>query len=222
MKWKTLSALVVAALTGTGLAGIASAATPPTSDGLVAVASGSLDEFYLRQDVSLSAYHRVIIDRGQAAMRSGWLKYMNGTRDLSRWLVPEDAERITDDVASSLDSVVAEAFKAQGYEIVAAPGAGVLRLSPSVTDLFVYAPDSHSPGIDRAFVKDTGDATLRLDVRDAVTGALLGRIVDRRTSHEIRRINNATNVSNLFWFDALYREFATNCARELVAARGPH
>jgi hypothetical protein len=219
MNWKMVSALAIAALAGTGLAG---AATPSTSDGLVAVASGSLDEFYLRQDVSLSAYHRVIIDRGQAAMRSGWLKYMNGTRDLSRWLVPEDAQRITDDVASSLDSVVAEAFKAQGYEIVAVPGAGVLRLSPSVTDLFVNAPDSHSPGIDRAFVKDTGEATLRLDVRDAATGTLLGRVVDRRSAHELRRLNNATNISNLFWFDALYREFATNCARELVTAQGPH
>lgn len=218
MNWKMVSALAIAALAGMSLAG---AATPATSDGLVAVAPGSLDEFYLRQDVSLSAYRRVIIDHGQAAMRSGWLKDMNGTRDLSRWLVPEDAQRITDNVASSLDSVVAEAFKAQGYEIVAAPGAGVLRLSPSVTDLFVNAPDSYSPGLDRAFVKDTGDATLRLDVRDAVTGALLGRIVDRRTAHEARRINNANNVSNLFWFDALYREFATNCAKELVAAQGP-
>ena len=218
MNRKMIFALAVAALAGAGHAG---AATPAASDGLVAVASASLDEFYLRRDVSLSAYRRIIVDHGQASMRSGWLKYMNGTRDLSRWLVPEDAQRITDDVASSLDSVVAEAFKAQGYEIVAVPGTGVLRLSPSVTDLFVNAPDTYSPGIDRSFVKDTGDATLRLDVRDAVTGTLLGRVVDRRTAHEARRVNNATNVSNLFWFDALYREFATNCARELVTAQGP-
>ena len=91
----------------------------------------------------------------------------------------------------------------------------MLRLSPSVTDLYVNAPDNYPANVQRNFVRNTGDATLRLDVRDAATGALLGRIADRRTSYEVKQTNESTNVSNQFWFDALFRQFAANCAREL-------
>ncbi len=36
---------------------------------------------------------------------------------------------------------VADVFAAKGYEIVTAPGPGVLRVAPSVVDLDVYEPD---------------------------------------------------------------------------------
>jgi hypothetical protein len=61
--------------------------------------------------------------------------------NVQRWLVAEDAEQIAREAAASLRSVVAEVFKARGYEIATAPAEGVLRLSPSVTDLYVTAPD---------------------------------------------------------------------------------
>jgi hypothetical protein len=215
MNRKPLSILLAAALAGMALVGPAPAATPATSDGLVAVQSRGFDEFYLRPDVKLSSYRKVIVDPGQVALTRNWLKQINGQRDVNRWLVPEDAQRITDNVAASLQPVFAEVFTAQGYEIAGTPGSGVLRLTPSVTDLYVNAPDNYPSNVQRNFVRNTGDATLRLDVRDAATGALLGRIVDRRTSYEVRQTNEATNVSNLFWFDALFRQFAANCAKAL-------
>jgi hypothetical protein len=214
MNRKTHFILLIAALAGTAIAGSSGAATPATSDGLTAVQSRSLDELYVRPNVDLSSYHKVIVDPAQAALKKNWLKDMNAQRGVQRWLVREDAERITQEAASSLRTVVAEIFKARGYEITTAPAEGVLRLSPSVTDLYVNAPDVPAPGIQRAFVRDAGEATLRLDVRDAATGTLLARVVDRDTAREIRRSNNsATNVSNLFWFNALFRQWATNCAK---------
>jgi len=220
MNRKPFFILLVAALAGTAFSAPSVAAAPTTSEGLVAVQGRGFDEFYVRPDVNLSAYRRVIVDPGQVALKSNWLKQINGQRDVNRWLVPEDAKKITDDMAASLQPVVAEVFTAKGYEIAGTPGAGVLRLTPSVTDLYVNAPDNYPSNMQRNFVRNTGDATLHLDVRDAATGALLGRIVDRRTSYEVRQMNEATNVSNLFWFDALFRQFAANCVRELdVQAR---
>jgi hypothetical protein len=218
MNRKTLFVLLIAALAGTAFAAPSSVATPATSDGLSAVQSRNFDELYVRPTVNLSAYRRVMIDPGQAALRRNWLKDMNAQRGVQRWLVPEDAERITNEAASSLSTVVAETFKARGYEIATAPGEGVLRLSPSVTDLYVNAPDVPAPGIQTAFVRDGGEATLRLDVRDAVTGTLLARVVDRDTAREIRLNNRATSVANLFWFDALFRQWAANCAKEFATA----
>ena len=217
MNLRTFGVLSIAALAGTTFAAPYNAAVPATKDGLVAVQSRTLDELYVRPNTDLSVYHRIIVDPGQAALKKRWLKDMNAQRDVQRWLVPEDAQRITDEAAASLSTVVAETFKGRGYEIATAPGEGVLRLSASVTDLYVNAPDVPAPGMQAAFVRDTGEATLRLDVRDAATGTLLARVVDRDTAREIRLNNRATSVSNLFWFDALFRQWAANCAKEIEA-----
>jgi len=199
------------------LAGIAvsasDAATPPASEGLVAVQSRSLDEIYVRPNANLSAYRKIIVDPGQATLKKNWLKDINSQRDMTRWLVPEDAQRVQELATSSLAPNIAEGFRQQGYEVVAAAGPGVLRVTPRVSDLYLNAPDSHNPGIQRYFVRDGGQATLQLEVRDAVSGELLGRVVDRGLAREIRLNNRATDVSNLFWFEALYREWASNSAK---------
>jgi len=205
------------------LAGIAvsasDAATPPTSEGLVAVQSRSLDEIYVRPNANLSAYRKIIVDPGQATLKKNWLKDINSQRDMTRWLVPEDAQRVQELAASSLAPNVAEGFRQQGYEVVAAAGPGVLRVTPRVSDLYLNAPDTHNPGIQRYFVRDGGQATLQLEVRDAVSGELLGRVVDRGLAREIRLNNRATDVSNLFWFEALYREWASNSAKVFAEAQ---
>ena len=197
------------------------AAIPATSEGLVAVKSRTLDELYVRPSADLSAYRRIIVDPAHAALKKNWLKDMNTQRDVQRWLRPDDAARITDEAASSLRAVVTETFKTRGYEVASAPGEGVLRLTASATDVYVNAPDVPSPGIQRTIVRDAGDATLRLDVRDAVSGMLLARVVDRGTAREIRLNNMATSVSNQFWFDALFRQWAASCATELEKSRTP-
>ncbi len=227
MNLKTLLMWTIALVASTTFAAPPGSAAPASSDGLIAALSRNLDEVYLQPGADLSAYKKVIVEPGQAALAKNWLKDMNATRSVQRWLVPEDAQRITDEAASSLAPVITDVFKARGYEIVSAPGPGVLRLTPSVTDLFVNAPDVASPGIQRAFVRDGGQATLHLDVRDAVTGTLVARIVDRSTAHEVLapatsagqlRSNRATDVSNLFWFEALYRQWAGYCAKALGSA----
>jgi hypothetical protein len=96
----------------------------------------------------------------------------------------------------------------------------VLRLSPTITDLDVNAPDAPTPGIVRYFVRDAGQATLSLDIRDAASGELLARVVDRGIATEIRQINRATSVTNDFWFDALFRQWAAACAAALAEPGG--
>jgi hypothetical protein len=168
-----------------------------------------------------------MIDPGTAELRKNWLKDTNSQRSPARWITRSDAQEITDQAAKSLAPALAEVFKRQGYEIVTAPGPGVLRLSPSVTDLYVNAPYFPTPGIQKANVRDAGEATLRLDVRDAVSGALLARIIDSSTAQEIRApataagqlaANPANDVTNQFWFDALYRQFGSYCWKVIGAA----
>ena len=207
----------IVALAGPVSAASSRAADAAANDGLVAVQSRNLDEFYLRPKADLGGFRRIMIEPATVEFRKDWLRDMNDTRSVTRRLDPDDAKRIADAAATSMGARVADAFKARGFEIVTAPGAGVLRLSPSVADLDVYAPDVSSPGITRSYTRDAGEATLLLEARDAATGALLVRVVDRNTAREIGRINRTTSVSNDLWFDTMFRQWASNCAREIEA-----
>jgi hypothetical protein len=60
---------------------------------------------------------------------------------------------------------------------------------------------------------------LRLEARDAVTGTLVGQVVDRDTAREVGRFDRATRVSNNFWFEAMFRQWAVNCAKEFESVK---
>src|SRR6266540_5884350 len=188
-------------------------------EGLVAVQSRNLDELYLRPNADLAAYRRILIDPVRAEIRSDWQKNLNTTRNVSRWVGPDDAKRMAADAASSLESVIAQTYKARGYEIAAAPEPGVLRLTASIADLYVNAPDRYSPWTVKTFTRDAGQATLALEARDAVSGTLLARVVHHGTAREISRINAASDVSNRFWFDTLFRRWTSDCIAEFEAGR---
>jgi hypothetical protein len=206
------------------LGAAACAAQPQTPseaarEGLVAVQSRNLDELYLRPNADLAAYRKVLIDPVRAEIRGDWQKNLNYTRNVSRWVGPDDAQRIAADIASTLESTVAETYKARGYEITAAPEPGVLRLSARIADLYVNAPDRLSPWNVKTFTRDAGQATLLLEAHDAVSGTLLARVVHHGVAREISRINPASDVSNRFWFDTLFKRWASDCIAEFKASR---
>ncbi len=206
------------------LGAAACAAQPQTPsegarEGLVAVQSRNLDELYLRPNADLAAYRKVLIDPVRAEIRGDWLKNLNYTRNVSRRVGPDDAQRIAADMASTLESTLAETYKARGYEIAAAPEPGVLRVSTRIADLYVNAPDRFSPWTVKTFTRDAGQATLLLEARDAVGGTLLARVVHHGIAREISRINMAGDVSNRFWFEVLFRRWTADCIAEFEAGR---
>jgi hypothetical protein len=71
----------------------------------------------------------------------------------------------------------------------------------------------------KTFTRDAGQATLVLEARDAVTGALLARVMHHGIAREISRINTAGDVSNRFWFDTLFKRWAADCIAEFEAGR---
>ena len=158
MNLQTLFILCVAVLGGAARAAEPQAASEAVREGLVAVQSRNLDELYLRPNADLAGYRKVLIDPVRAEIRSDWQRNLNYTRNVSRWVGPDDAKRIAADVASTLESTLAETYKARGYEIAAAPEPGVLRLSASIADLYVNAPDRLSPWNVKTFTRDAGEA----------------------------------------------------------------
>jgi hypothetical protein len=195
-----------------------------SADGLVPVRSWNLDELSMRPNVDLASYRKVVIDPPQIAFRNDWNQSEQDYRGKTRRLLSDDVRSIVEDMKSVMQSSVAEAFNARGYEIVRSSGPGVLRLTPTAADVYVNAGDETPPGATKLFTKDAGEATLVLEARDSLSGELLARVVDHRIAREtkgtqIRDLRRTTNVTNAFWFDQEFRRWASACAKELGAAK---
>ena len=196
-------------------------ASPQIGDQLVRWLTQTFDEAYVKPGANLASYRKVMLDQPQVAFRRNWLKDINNTRDVSRWLTLADQQKFADDMSAGMGQAFADVFKARGYEVVTAPGPGVLRVTPSVTELYLNAPDTQSSNLTRTFNRETADATLVVDARDAVTGAALAHFVDRRTVRDTigarPRAQYTSDVANLFWMESASRTLATNAIKEFEA-----
>lgn len=201
------------------LSALSRAAVPVAQEGLVAVSSRNLEELYLRPDADLARYRKVTIDPVRVEFHRDWLRYKYYAREVTRPVAEENIKRIAENTAADARADLAEAFRARGYEIVAAPGPGVLRLTPSVEDLYVNAPDRLSPWRTKTFTREAGQAMLLLEARDAATGTLLASVVHHARAQQMGRLERANNVTNRFWFEAAFRRWAANCVAEFEVAR---
>ena len=200
---------LIAALAGIVIAVPASVAAQLRYDGLVAVQPRNVDQLYVRPNVEMARYQKVMIDPVTVEFSKEWDKSVNDTRYVTR-VRPDDARRIAKETTSNLGGILADTLRTRGYEIVAAPGPGVLRISPYVTELYVNAPDIFPPGKTRSLTREAGSATVTLEVRDAGTGTLLAVVADRGTAQQMLRLSRATSVTNNFWFDDMFRRFAAS------------
>jgi uncharacterized protein DUF3313 len=224
MSFRTLFALGAASLLAL-LTAQSQDVDAATTDGLISVRSWNLDELYLRPNTDLASYRSVIIDPVQVSFRKDWNHDFVDPHASIRRLSQDDVRRIADETASGLQTALADAFRARGYAIGAAPGPGVLRLSPTLTNVYVNAvEDLYTGGTTKSFTKDAGEATLVLEVRDAGNGALLGRVVDRRTAQETKGTQRgdlirSPRVASNFWFEDLFRKWSAATVKELEATR---
>src|ERR1043166_454283 len=130
------------------------AANAVTSDGLAYVHSWTVDELYLRPNTDLASYRSVMIDPVQVEFRKYWNRDFVDPHAKLRQLSQDDARRIAEETAVGLQTALADAFKARGYAIAGAPGPGVLRLSPRLTNVYVNAvEDLYTGGTTKSFTK---------------------------------------------------------------------
>jgi hypothetical protein len=186
---------------------------PPPYQDLVQVRSRQLDAVYLLPGTDFRPYTKVMIDPVQVSFRKGWLKDVNSQRGLADQVSQSDAEQIIQAARSGFEKIFADAFTQKGYNVVTSPAPDVLRLTPGVVNLYLNAPDPMgAPGV-RSYTVDAGEATLALEVRDSMTGAVLGLAVDRRSTQSFGGM--ATSVSNRFDFGNLFRHWANVCVKGL-------
>jgi len=164
------------------LGGAASAAKAPTSwDGLVQVKSKRLDLVYLQPGADFRAYNKVMIEPTEVAFAKDWQRdYNRSNRSLSSRVSDKDVQDTISQAVRAADGIFAKAWTKGGYAVVTAPGPDVMRVKTGVVNVWVTAPDQATAGRSYSFSQEAGRATLFVEARDSMTGALLGRAVDQR------------------------------------------
>jgi hypothetical protein len=188
------------------------------ADSLVKIKAKKVDQAYLLPGTDFSAYKKVMIVPSEVAFQKNWLRDMkNQAMSLSHRITDKDAQKILEAARSGFDEIWAEAFKEAGYEVVTSPGDGVLKLMPGVFDLYINAPDVPTASRSKSYTVEAGEAGLNLEVRDSVSGTLLGRVVDKRTAGtDMGRMQWTTSVSNRSDFNQLFKRWAKLAATGLA------
>lgn len=185
------------------------AAKPPdTWDGLLRVSAKKLDAVYLMPDADFRVYTKVIIDAPQIAFRKNWQRdYNTSYRGTAGRISDADVRRAVDEASERFREVLTKSYTDAGYEVVSQPDASVLRVSTAIINVDVVAPDVMTAGRSRTYAEDAGEATLALEARDSLSGALLGRALDRRVAGDNSTFRR-TSVSNRADFDRLFSIWA--------------
>ena len=175
-----LSMFVV--LGGVFLASPLVAAEPPaTWDGLVQVESNRMDVVFLQPGADFRTYTKVMLDPTEIAFEKNWQRdYNRSTSTLSGRVSDRDIQDAIRRAIVAANDIFEDAWTEGGYTVVSEPGPDVLRVRPGVLNIEVNAPDVMTAGRSRSFAPEAGEATYFVEVRDSLTGALLGRAADRR------------------------------------------
>jgi hypothetical protein len=163
------------------------------ADGLVRVNVSGIDEVYARPKADLHLYDKVMLDPIEVAFRKGWDPKPGGVA-----VNAEEKQNIRDGLARVLrDAFSRELTHSGRYQVVTAPGEGVLRIKAEIRDLYINAQDLPRAGIVRTYTLSVGEMTLVAELRDAPTGDLIARVFDRKRDPESVWLELTTRVDNV-------------------------
>ena len=183
-------------------------------DGLQRVKVKDVDAAYTRPGASLKGYTKVMLDPTEVAFRRNFVRNYNRTVGTGRRLGDDEVQRAADQVRSGFGEIFADTYRGAGYQVVTQPGPDVLRLRTGVLNLYVSAPDRMSSGRTRSYAVEAGEATLVIEARDSLSGALLGRAFDQRIVGD-DTVGMRTSASNRADFEQMFRYWARTSLRGL-------
>lgn len=169
---------------------------PILTEGMELVEKDRRGAIYADPGVDWSGYSKIILDDATVAFRKNWQRDQN--RNRASRVSTNDMERIKSDLAKLFDEVFVEELGTNGgFAMVDAAEEDVLRITPHIVDLDVYAPDTtFSGGRNKSYVDSSGRMTLKLEIYDSQTGDLLAVASDHRESPRRGYAQWANAVSN--------------------------
>jgi len=188
-------------------------------DGLELVEKDSRGEIYADPMVEWDVYTQVLLDPASVSFRRNWQRDQNNAQPFK--VRTSDMENIKSDLSALFNEVFTkELTEKGGYDMAAGSAENVMRITPRIVDLDVYAPDTPTPGIQKAYTRSAGRMTLKLEIYDSVTGDLIATASDRREAPDRGYTQWTTSVSNRAAARQMFERWAKDLRVRLDEARG--
>jgi len=175
------------------LSGAAQAQDTPdvTEDGLVRVPSSKKVGVYRAPGIPFAQYRRVIINPSiPVTFRRGWQREHPELKE-------DDREKIRADfVRLFLTELEKELVERGGFAAAESPMPDVIRVDASISALNITAPDAGTTPAERTYTRNAGSMTLTVELRDAASGVLIGRIIDFERTREYQEAQLVNQVTN--------------------------
>jgi hypothetical protein len=197
------------------LAGVASAAAPQiqtgqgaetTFDGLTRVDNTIMDAVWVRPDIDLRGFRKVLFvpvgvsyrdvepsDPTTALRRST----RSRTTELREFQLDEETKTLFEaEIGAAFSEEVAAS---EVYEVVDEAGPDVLQIGVALLDVVSRVPPQAATQ-PRVYIESVGEATLVLEIRGSMSNSVYLRAVDRRAAarqSEMIESNRVTNASEI-------------------------
>lgn len=210
----------------TGLAGIlllavAGCATTPREpelgsgesfDGLREVTNARISKAWIRPDLDLSGYTKILPVNAGVEYRPVKDRPRNAPSSASTF-------PITAESRAKFEALVTEIFreelaKSERFEIASEPGPDVLVLAGGLLDVVSNVPPEPI-GRGEIYLSQVGEATLVLELRDSESNTALVRMIDRRAAEKASGMTWSNTVSNTAEVRRLIRQWAVRLRNAL-------
>lgn len=189
-------------------------------EGLQLVEKDNRGAIYADPEADWSRYTQVQLLDATVAFRRNWQRDQNRGDPFK--VDAKDMERIKSELAALFREVFTEELTANGgYTMATAAGDHVLTIKPAIVDLDAYAPDTMQAGRSRQYTESAGKMTLKLELYDSVSGALLATASDRREAPRRGYMQWTSSVENRAEAERMLRQWAEGLRERLDKARGP-
>jgi hypothetical protein len=153
--------------------------TEQSTDDLQLIKKTLHGELRLNTGADWSRFTQIQLERATVEFREHWArdqKNRGGNRPTE-----ENMERIRVDLSELLDEVFRQELTADNiFTMSDTSGENVIRITPKILNLNIYAPDRMRDYIGYSMADSKGNMTLELKVYNSVSGALLAHMVDSR------------------------------------------
>ncbi len=154
-----------------------------THDGLYRVDHTKLARVWVKPDLDLSKYNKIILHDAGIKYRdvkpeSAMLAEARGDTQFA--ITPKEREKLAKEVYAVFHKELA---KSKRYTITDTPGPDVLRIDGMLIDVVSFVPPD-SVGMRTLLLRSIGEATLVLELSDSVTSEALARAADRQSGDQ--------------------------------------
>lgn len=154
-----------------------------THDGLYRVQKSVVDAAWVKPDLDLTGYTKLVIVEPTIAYKKLEPVSTFQTDRESQFPVQEENKARFEQILK--EEFIEELEKLERYEIVTAPGPDVLLLVGGVLDVVSFVPpdlESAKYGRGGVYLDSVGSAVLVIELRDSQSGEILARAVDGRAA----------------------------------------